>query len=114
MKKFPLGLVVTAIVCFPKLLSQAAGSAPPAALKTFLEHEGFGGCPLQRRLGNHLFVTTIMNQRKGALMIDTGSPRTLIDRASVRDLGLAVERDLNDGKLYFRERASYRRRRKRY
>jgi Aspartyl protease len=91
MKKFPLGLVVTAIVCFPTLMSQAAGSSPPAALKTFLEREGFGGSPLQRRLGNHLFVTTIMNQRKGALMIDTGSPRTLIDRGTIHSLGLAVQ-----------------------
>ena len=30
-------------------------SAPPAAaLKTFLERQGYGGTSLQRRLGNHL------------------------------------------------------------
>ena len=90
MKKFPLGLVVAAIVCFSTLSSRAAGSAP-AALKTFLEREGFGGSPLQRRLGNHLFVTTIMNGRRTALMIDTGSPRTLIDRGTIHSLGLAVQ-----------------------
>src|SRR5207302_8885761 len=55
---FPLGLAVAAIVCFPTLISHAAGP-PPAALKTFLEREGFGGSPLQRRFGNHLFATTI-------------------------------------------------------
>src|SRR5216684_3329825 len=90
MKKFPLGLVVAAaIVCFSTLISRGAESAP-AALKTFLEREGFGGSPLQRRLGNHLFVTTIMNGRRTALMIDTGSPRTLIDRERIHSLGLAV------------------------
>src|SRR5260370_9127481 len=91
MKKFPLGLVVAAaIVCFSTRTSRGAESAP-AALKTFLEREGFGGSPLQRRLGNHLFVTTIMNGRRTALMIDTGSPRTLIDRGTIHSLGLAVQ-----------------------
>ncbi len=90
MKNFPLVLAVAAIVCFPTLISRAAGP-PPAALKTFLEREGFGGSPLQRRLGNHLFVTTIMNGRRTALMIDTGSPRTLIDRGRIHSLGLAPE-----------------------
>jgi predicted aspartyl protease len=89
MKKFSLGLAV-ALVCFPTLLIRAAGPAP-AALKTFLEREGFGGSPLQRRLGNHLFVSTIMNGRRTALMIDTGSPRTLIDRGTIHLLGLAVK-----------------------
>jgi predicted aspartyl protease len=79
------------LICCSTLISNAAESAPPAALKTFLEHEGFGGAPLQRRLGNHLFVTTIMNGRRTALMIDTGSPRTLIDRGTIHSLGLAVQ-----------------------
>jgi predicted aspartyl protease len=90
MKKSPLGLVVAAIVCFPTLLSQAAGP-PPAALKTFLEREGFGGSPLQRRFGNHLFATTLINGRRTALMIDSGCPITLLDRASAQKLGLHVE-----------------------
>jgi len=89
--KTPLGLVLSAIVCLPSLASRAAGSAPPTALKTFLEREGFGGSPLRRRLGNHLFATTIINGRRTALMIDTGSPRTLIDRSTIRGLGLPVE-----------------------
>ena len=90
MRKSPLGLVVAAIVCFPTLISQAAGPAP-TALKTFLEREGFGGSPLQRRFGNHLFATTLINGRKTALMIDSGCPITLIDRASAQKLGLRVE-----------------------
>jgi len=90
MKKSPLGLVVTALICFPTLVSQAAGP-PPAALKTFLEHEGFGGSPLQRRFGNHLFVNTVMNGRRTALMVDTGCPFTLLDRASAHKVSLGVE-----------------------
>jgi len=71
--------------------TQKNAGAAPAALKTFLEREGFGGSPLQRRFGNHLFVTTVMNGRRTALMIDSGCPFTLIDRASVRKLGIGVE-----------------------
>jgi len=94
MKKSPFGLLVAAIACFPTLLSQAAGP-PPAALKTFLEREGFGGTPLQRRLGNHLYVNTVMNGRRTALVVDTGCPFTLIDRASARKIGLGVEETKN-------------------
>lgn len=65
--------------------------APPAALKTFLEQQGFGGSPLQRRFGNHLFATTLMDGRRTALLIDSGCPYTLIDRTSARRLGLRVE-----------------------
>jgi predicted aspartyl protease len=90
MKKSPLGLVIAAIVCFPTLTSEAAGPAP-AALKTFLEREGFGGSSLQRRFGNHLFATTVINGRRTALMIDSGCPVTLLDRASAQKLGLRVE-----------------------
>ena len=63
-------------------------AAQPAALKTFLEHEGFGGSQLHRRLGNHLFATTIINGRRTALMIDTGAQRTLLDWGTMDQLGL--------------------------
>jgi len=89
MRTFPLGLTVAAIVCFPTLISHAAGPLP-AALKTFLEREGFGGSPLQRRFGNHLFVNTLMNGRRTALMVDTGCPFTLVDRASAQKVALGV------------------------
>ena len=84
-------MAIVAIVCAPLAVIQAA-EAPSASLKTFLEKEGFGGAPLQRRLGNHLFVTATMNGKPTALMIDTGSPRTLIDRGAIRQLGLEVRR----------------------
>jgi predicted aspartyl protease len=71
--------------------TQQTNSSAPAALKTFLEHEGYGGSPLQRRLGNHLFATTVINGRRMALAIDTGSPFTLVDATSAKTLGLKVQ-----------------------
>src|SRR5438105_11022601 len=71
--------------------AEKRGTSQPAALKTFLERQGFGGSPLQRRFGNHLFTTTIINGRRMALAIDTGCPFRLVDRASVRNLGLGVQ-----------------------
>lgn len=65
-------------------------AAEPAALKTFLEHAGFGGSQLHRRLGNHLFATTIINGRRTALMIDTGAQRTLLDWGTIEQLNLDV------------------------
>ena len=62
-----------------------------AALKTFLEREGYGGTSLQRRLGNHLYVTTLINGNRTALVVDTGCPFTLLDRSSARKIGLGVQ-----------------------
>jgi predicted aspartyl protease len=88
-RKPPLAFVAGAIVSFTPLLSQAARPAP-VALKTFLEREGYGGAPLQRRFGNHLFVNTLMNGSRTALMVDTGCPFTLIDRSSAHKVLLGV------------------------
>jgi len=89
MKRSPLQFALVIIFCLPSLLSHAAGP-PPAAVKTFLEREGFGGAPLQRRFGNHLFVSTLVNGRRTALMVDTGCPFTLLDRGSARKVSLGV------------------------
>lgn len=70
---------------------QRSSGPPPAALKTFLEHQGYGGTSLQRRLGNHLYVTTIINGNRTALVVDTGCPFTLLDRSSARKMRLGVE-----------------------
>lgn len=83
---------------FPRIALIAAGvwlsistiEGAPAALKTFLEREGFGGSQLQRRLGNHLFATTFINGRRTALMIDTGAQRTLLDWGTIEELRLDV------------------------
>ena len=87
--KSPLGVLALAILCIPTLNGKSAAS--PAALKTFFEREGFGGAALQRRFGNHLFVHTVMNGSKTALMIDSGCPQTLINRNSARRIGLRVQ-----------------------
>ncbi|HEV2045155.1 MAG TPA: retropepsin-like aspartic protease [Chthoniobacterales bacterium] len=88
----PRTFCIVAAALLPTLSGAAekGSSSQPAALKTFLERQGFGGSPLQRRFGNHLFVTTVMNGQRTALMIDSGCPFTLIDRASIRKLGLGV------------------------
>lgn len=88
--KFLIFGAILASLSLQGATSKNSGAAP-AALKTFLERQGFGGSPLQRRFGNHLFATTLMNGHRTALMIDTGCPYTLIDRASVGKLGLIVQ-----------------------
>jgi predicted aspartyl protease len=90
MRMFPLATTIVTLVWLSTQMCGAAAPSSPAALKTFLEREGYGGSPLQRRLGNHLFVTTLMNGRRTALMIDTGSPQTLIDRGTIHSLGVPV------------------------
>ena len=87
--KNSLGALIVAMFCFAA--SHARCAAPPVALKTFLEREGYGGSQLQRRFGNHLFANTSINGRRTALMIDSGCPITLIDRESARRLGLSIK-----------------------
>lgn len=66
-------------------------AAEPNSLKAFLANERFAGAPLQRRFGNHLFASSLINNQRTALMIDTGAPHTLIDKDSARRLGLNVK-----------------------
>lgn len=58
----------------------------------FLAKQGLAGAKLERRVGNHLFVPVSINNRQGALLIDTGCPPTVIDNDSVNTFGLAVEK----------------------
>ena len=85
----PLGFFGLAILFWTT--PNVSSATPPAALKTFLEQEGYGGSSLQRRFGNHLFANTLINGRRSALMIDSGCPVTLINRASAARLGLRVQ-----------------------
>jgi aspartyl protease family protein len=71
----------------PALLAEDANS-----LRSLLAAQGYGGAALQRRLGNHMFVSTVINGHRTALLIDTGAPFTIIDRDSVKTLGLAVQK----------------------
>lgn len=89
--KRPLRVLALALICWPTLASYSAEQ--PAALKTFLERQGYGGSSLQRRFGNHLFVNTVINGRNAALMIDTGCPYTLIDRTSATRIGLELSKE---------------------
>src|SRR5246127_5759427 len=76
---------------------------PGGTLAGTLASQGLACAKLERRYGNHLFVPVSINNRRGALMIDTGSPNTLIDRNSVNTFGLTVEKtDSNVGGLFGR------------
>src|SRR5579864_1647656 len=88
MNKFPRIVVVIATLFASILLIQGIGVATPSGgtLRDFFASHGFGGAPLERRPGNHLFVSTNMNGRRTALLVDSGAPITLIDRNSVETL----------------------------
>jgi predicted aspartyl protease len=84
--------LVVALVTFcvpPGNRARAASSG--GTLREFFAAHGFGGAPLQRRLGNHLFVVATTNGKRTGLLIDTGAPLTLIDRNSAATLGLSIK-----------------------
>ena len=97
MKKLFLAiLLLTPLVPCPA--QQSSGT-----LAGFLAKQGLGGAKLERRVGNHLFVPVSINNRRAALMIDTGSPNTVIDANSVNTFGLTVDKtDSNVGGLFGR------------
>src|SRR5438874_3310478 len=81
----------------------ARGQQPGGTLTSTLASQGLAGAKLERRYGNHLLVPVSINNRRGALMIDTGSPYTLIDRNSLNTFGLTVEKtDSSVGGLFGR------------
>src|SRR5579864_7401188 len=92
MNKFPRIVVVIGTLFASILLSQGACAATPSGgtLRDFFASHGFGGAPLERRLGNHLFVTAFINGQHTGLLIDTGAPMTLIDKESIHSLGLTA------------------------
>jgi predicted aspartyl protease len=56
---------------------------------------------LERRFGNHLFVPVSINNKRAALMIDTGAPVTIIDKNSAGTFGLKVENTtINVGRIF--------------
>ena len=81
----------------------ARGQQSGGTLAGALAGQGLAGAKLERRYGNHLLIPASINNRRGALMIDTGSPNTLIDRNSVNTFGLTVEKtDSSVGGLFGR------------
>jgi predicted aspartyl protease len=93
MKRFLGWLIIGALSLLVHTAAavEASGSGP-GSLKAFFVGEGYAGAPLQRRSGNHLVVSALIDNRHASLLIDTGSPHTLIDRNSVATLGLAEEK----------------------
>ncbi len=99
MKKLLIPILLLAALVPLRVLSQQTGGT----LAGFLSKQGLGGAKLERRYGNHLFVPVSINNRRGALMIDTGSPNTVIDANSVNTFGLTVEKtDSGVGGLFGR------------
>jgi predicted aspartyl protease len=98
MKKLFFPFLFLGLLTPLRTYAQAGGTLTSALLK-----QGLAGAKLERRYGNHLFVPVSINNRHGALMIDTGSPNTVIDRDSVNTFGLTVEKtDSNVGGLFGR------------
>jgi predicted aspartyl protease len=88
MKELPVWMLMLATLA--PLHAQAQQSS--GTLAGFLAKQGLAGAKLQRRVGNHLFVPVSINNRRGALLIDTGSPYSLIDTNSAKTFGLIVEK----------------------
>jgi predicted aspartyl protease len=86
-KVFLPTLLLATLIPFRAQAQQTSGT-----LATFLSKQGLAGAKLERRFGNHLFVPVSINKKNAALMIDTGSPVTVIDTNSVNTFGLTVER----------------------
>jgi predicted aspartyl protease len=65
---------------------------PSGSLISFLAKQGLAGAHLERRFGNHLIVPVSINNQRGALLIDSGSPYSLVDINSAKTFGLPVEK----------------------
>jgi predicted aspartyl protease len=99
MKKLFVSILLLATLAPFRAQSQQSGGT----LVSFLSKQGLGGAKVERRVGNHLFVPVSINNRRAALMIDTGSPNTVIDANSVNTFGLTVDKtDSNVGGLFGR------------
>src|SRR4030095_14985371 len=99
MKKLFLAILLLAALAPCSSHAEQSGGT----LAGFLSEQGLGGAKLERRDGNHLLVPVSINNRRGALMIDTGSPNTVIDTNSVNTFGLTVEKtDSTVGGLFGR------------
>src|SRR4030095_13189020 len=104
MKELPVWMLILAMLA--PLHAQAQQSS--GTLAGFLAKQGLAGAKLERRFGNHLFVPVSINNRRGALLIDTGSPYSLIDTNSAKTFGLTVEKTgSNVGGMFGRSWESY-------
>src|SRR5215475_1423610 len=103
MKKLLVPIFFLALLTPFRAYGQAGGT-----LAGVLSKQGLAGAKLERRYGNHLFVSVSINNRRGTLLIDTGSPNSLIDRNSVNTFGLTVDKtDSSVGGLFGRSWERY-------
>src|SRR5205823_7717027 len=87
MKKLvAVALSMAALAPFSAESQQSSGT-----LAGLLSGQGLAGAKLERRFGNHLFVPVSINNKRAALMIDTGAPLTIIDKNSAVTFGLKGE-----------------------
>jgi predicted aspartyl protease len=102
-KLLGLGLWMAALAPFSAQSQESSGT-----LAGLLSGQGLAGAKLERRFGNHLFVPVSINNKRAALMIDTGPPYTLIDKNSAATFGLKVEStSLNVGGIFGRRWERY-------
>src|SRR5437016_27427 len=95
-KLFALVLWTAALAPFT-----AQSQQQPGTLAGFLSGQGLVGVKLERRFGNHLFVPVSINNKRAALMIDTGAPVTIIDKNSAGTFALKVENTtINVGRIF--------------
>src|SRR4029450_10311294 len=85
-------LLVPIILIATLIPFRADGQRASGTLAGAPASQGLAGAKLERGYGNHLFLPVSINNGRGALIIDTGSPNTLIDRNSVNTFGLTVEK----------------------
>ena len=96
-------LFIAILLLVPLAPFYARAQQSSGTLAGFLSRQGLAGAKLERRFGNHLFVPVSISDRRGALLIDTGCPYTLIDANSVNTFGLTVEKNgSNVGGLFGR------------
>ena len=87
----------------------AQSQQQPGTLAGFLSGQGLVGVKLERRFGNHLFVPVSINNKRAALMIDTGAPVTIIDKNSAGTFALKVENTtINVGRIFGKRWEHYR------
>ena len=96
-------LLVTILLLATATPFRAESQQGTGTLAGVLSKQRLGGAKLERRYGNHLFVPVTINDRRAALMIDTGAPNSMIDANSVNTFGLTVEKSgSNVGGLFGR------------
>lgn len=81
---------VAIAICYLGNGEAFAAESSGGTLREFFAAHSFAGARLERRPGNHLFVSANINGKRTALFVDTGAPATLIDKNSVGTLGLST------------------------